>query len=46
MTDQSFIETVSALREARDKSPPGSKQWKEYDADLKKAEAKLHKHRD
>ena len=46
MTDQSYTETVSAWREARDKSQPGSKQWKEFDAKLKKAEAELHKHRD
>jgi hypothetical protein len=46
MTDQPSAETVSAWREARDKSQPGSKQWKEFDAELKKAEAELHKRRD
>jgi hypothetical protein len=46
MADQAYQENVSAWREARDKMPPGSKEWKEADAELKKAEAELHKHRE
>jgi hypothetical protein len=46
MTDQSYKETVSAWREARDKCKPGSERWKECDAELKKAEAALHNHRE
>ncbi|WP_164940735.1 hypothetical protein [Bradyrhizobium zhanjiangense] len=45
MTDQAYAENVSAWREARDKMRPGSKEWEEADAELKKAEAELYKHR-
>jgi hypothetical protein len=45
-TQQQALQTnVAAWREARDKSRPGSKQWTEFDAELKKAEAELNKHR-
>jgi len=36
---QSLIETMSALREARDATRQGSKEWEELDKQYKKAEA-------
>ncbi|WP_283812054.1 hypothetical protein [Bradyrhizobium archetypum] len=43
MTDQAHQSSVQAWREARDKMRPGSKEWKDADAELKKAEAEQRK---
>lgn len=45
MTGQALQASVQAWREARDKIRPGSKEWKEADAELKKAETEWYKHR-